>query len=188
MARPIEYDYDEFINKTTELFLARGADHLSMADIIENTGLNRHSLYKMFPNKSELHKGVIKNYRDRFLCHGYKMLEESPQGIASIKTFFATLLAGDSPIRCLMVDSIVDYENVSPAIRKLAKTHYARIEKAYQVNIDIAKKNKEISENHKTEEIASFLVLIMQGLTINTKIFCNDQIKLIIFSYLNGLK
>lgn len=188
MARPIEYDLEEFLDKTTEVFLANGIKNVSMADILGETGFNRHSLYKLFENKDELYRKAVINYRDRFLCHGYRLLEENPEGLSTIKKFFGMMLSSDSPLRCLMVNTIAEYDEMEDAVKELAQIHFLRIENAYKKNIEIGIEKNEIASTYKPEDISSYLVMTMQGLPVNTQLYGNKKVKKLVFSYLDGLE
>ena len=188
MARPIEYDLQVLLDRTTELFLANRGTTILMEDIVSETGFNRHSLYKLFGNKDELYNRVVENYRDRFLCHGYKILEDDSQGLFSIKKIFGALLSGKSPVRCLMVNTIAEYEKMNDGLKKLARIHFLRVEDAYEHNVKIGIRKGEVSKSHNAGEIASYLVMTMQGLPVNTRLYGNKKVKKLVFSYLDGLK
>jgi len=188
MARPIQYDLEAFLDNTTKVFLSKGIKNVSMAHILSETGFNRHSLYKLFENKDKLYKRAVTNYRDRFLCHGYKLLEDNPQGLSSIKKFFETMLSSHSPVRCLMVNTIAEYDEMDDAVKALAQTHFLRIEHAYKKNIEIGIEKNEIASSYDPKDIASYLVMTMQGLPVNTQLYGNAKVQKLVFSYLDGLK
>ncbi len=188
MARPIEYNLQNFLDKATEIFLAKGIKNVSMSDILGKTRFNRHSLYKLFENKDKLYNKAVTNYRDRFLCHGYNILEENPQGLSSIKNFFGTMLSSNAPVRCLMVNTIAEFDEMNDDVRELAQIHFARIEDAYKKNIEIGIEKKEIASTYNPKDISRYLVMTMQGLPVNTQLYGNNKVKKLVFSYLNGLK
>ncbi len=187
MPRPIEYDIQDFLDKTTELFWQKGFKKLSMRNILDLTGLNRHSLYQRFPTKQALYLAAVKNYRDRYLCDTYQLLEKTPSGLSSIRAFFSALLHGDEPVKCLMMNTLLDSEDMESAAIKLAKTHYQHLEKAFANNIQMAIKQGEISSHPSPEDIALQLVTYMQGLPMSTQIYGNKKMKTLIFSLLDSL-
>jgi len=187
MPRPIEYDIKNFLDKTTELFCHKGFQKLSMRNILDLTGLNRHSLYQRFPTKQALYLAAVKNYRDRYLCEAYQLLEKTPSGLSSIRGFFSVLLGGDEPVKCLMVNTLLDSGEMETAAIKLVKAHYQRLEKAFSSNIHIAIEQGDISPHQSPENIALQLVAYMQGLPVSTQVYGNKKMQTLIFSLLDNL-
>jgi TetR/AcrR family transcriptional repressor of nem operon len=62
MARPIAYDPDEALEKATDLFWTRGYQAVSVDDLVQTTGLNRHSLYARYGNKYGLFMAALGRY------------------------------------------------------------------------------------------------------------------------------
>ena len=63
-----------------------------------------------------------------------------------------------------------------------------RVEDAYEHNVKIGIRKGEVSKSHNAGEIASYLVMTMQGLPVNTRLYGNKKVKKLVFSYLDGLK
>ena len=53
MSRPREYDRDEVLEKTTNLFWEKGFEATSINEVVARTGLNKHSLYNEFGEKEK---------------------------------------------------------------------------------------------------------------------------------------
>lgn len=67
MARPISFDPDSVLDEAMSLFWTRGYHRVSVEDIVQNTGLNRHSLYTRFGSKFGLLKAVLDRYEEAVL-------------------------------------------------------------------------------------------------------------------------
>jgi TetR/AcrR family transcriptional repressor of nem operon len=63
MVRPITFDPAEAIEAALELFWKRGYHAVSVEDIVQETGLNRHSLYARFGSKFGLLVSALEHYR-----------------------------------------------------------------------------------------------------------------------------
>ncbi len=176
MVRPIEYDKQEFLNKTTQLFLEKGYKRITMRDILEHTGLNSHSVYKIFKNKEKLYSEILKNYRDGSLYYGYEILEAKPHGIKNIKAFFAALLAGKDPVDCLMVNTIAECNLMDGKSLEMAKTHFKKIEKSFANNFNQGITDGTVSPNRKALELAGMTVNYMQGLPVSSRTYGNKQV------------
>jgi TetR/AcrR family transcriptional repressor of nem operon len=64
MARPISFDPELALEKAMELFWSRGYHEVSVEDIVQATGLNRHSLYARYGSKFGLLKAALERYRE----------------------------------------------------------------------------------------------------------------------------
>ena len=51
MARPVEYNREEVVEKAMQTFWKKGYHATSMADLVEATGLNPGSIYAAFKSK-----------------------------------------------------------------------------------------------------------------------------------------
>jgi len=65
MARPISFDPELALEEAIELFWLKGYHNVSVEDIVENTGLNRHSLYVRFGSKLGLLRAALARYNRR---------------------------------------------------------------------------------------------------------------------------
>lgn len=176
--RPIEYDKQKFIDKTTQLFLEKGYKRISMRDILNHTGFNRHSLYKLYENKNALYRETLKNYRDHFLFYGYEILNTKPYGLNNVKKFFGALLSCDGPVNCLMVNTIADCDEMDPDSLELAKVHFSKIKKLYELNYQQAITEGTISSQKNASVLAGVTVNYMQGLPVSSRMFGNKKVML----------
>jgi len=69
MARPISFDPEAALERAMELFWTRGYHSVSVEDIVQATGLNRHSLYARYGSKFGLLQAAVDRYRDVVLDH-----------------------------------------------------------------------------------------------------------------------
>ena len=54
MTRPKEYKLQKVLEASTQVFWEKGYRGTSMNDLVQATGLNKHSMYKEFSNKDGL--------------------------------------------------------------------------------------------------------------------------------------
>ena len=62
MPRPAEYDRADVLNRAMHLFWRRGFEAVTLQDILDETGFNRHSLYKEFGDKDGLFTQALEQY------------------------------------------------------------------------------------------------------------------------------
>jgi TetR/AcrR family transcriptional repressor of nem operon len=64
VARPISFDPESALQRAMDLFWTRGYRAVSVDDLVQGSGLNRHSLYGRFRNKYGLLLATLERYRD----------------------------------------------------------------------------------------------------------------------------
>jgi TetR/AcrR family transcriptional repressor of nem operon len=64
VARPINFDPENALQRAMDLFWTRGYAAVSVDDLVHGSGLNRHSLYGRYQNKYGLLLATLERYRD----------------------------------------------------------------------------------------------------------------------------
>ncbi|HYN64371.1 MAG TPA: helix-turn-helix domain-containing protein, partial [Candidatus Limnocylindrales bacterium] len=77
MARPISYDPDQALDRAMDLFWSRGYREVSVDDLVQSTGLNRHSLYGHYGSKYGLAREALRRYCDESLQRLHEVLSGS---------------------------------------------------------------------------------------------------------------
>jgi|SoiMethySBSTD1v2_1073268.scaffolds.fasta_scaffold13635_4 TetR/AcrR family transcriptional repressor of nem operon len=96
MARPITYDPDQALDRAMDLFWARGYREVSVDDLVQSTGLNRHSLYGHYGSKYGLAKEALRRYCEESLKRVHEVLSD-PGTPADRLRRFMRLHAADCP-------------------------------------------------------------------------------------------
>ena len=111
MPRQKEFDEAEVLDQALELFRARGFKHTSFADLVDELGVSRQSLYDTYGDKQTLYQSALKRYLDSGIDRMRRKLADP----APVRTVLAALFEGmidgqcanGSP-GCLMVNSMVE--------------------------------------------------------------------------------
>ena len=108
MPRPAEYDRADVLNRAMHLFWRRGFEAVTLQDILDETGFNRHSLYKEFGNKDGLFTQALEQYEKMSSMYVTGPLESDDGGLDAIRNLFAMRLRADvDGIGCLLTNSII---------------------------------------------------------------------------------
>ena len=62
MNRPREYKKEDVLEAATGLFWAKGFEATSISELVELTGLNKHSMYREFGDKEGLFLASLDHY------------------------------------------------------------------------------------------------------------------------------
>ena len=172
MARPITYDKSKFLMRATELFIERGFAGAAMRDILRTTGMNRHSLYKVFGNKEGLYREALAYYQCELFTGIYDLLDER-EGAKTLSRCFEMILGADAPVRCLMIKTVVDRGDLEDEFFETAQKHFQRIEVGFYENIQLASPNV---ENSVVRVRTDLLMSFFHGLPISTGLYGNRRL------------
>jgi AcrR family transcriptional regulator len=82
--RPREFDVDDVLDRSIEVFRERGYEASSMADIEAATGLNTSSIYNAFGSKKALFEQSLRRYETVRLAGIAEVLAAGTEGLADV--------------------------------------------------------------------------------------------------------
>ncbi len=183
MARPIQFDREDVLNKALGLFWSDGYEASSISQLLNVMGLNRGSLYSSFSDKRSLYKEVLDFYFQRIsLALLQPNLIETDDPAESVRAFFyQALLYEDSKILsrgCFLFNTVSELSNTQPDLANDANDYLFKIRKMFTHRIEEAKvmglvnsNNDSVSENlgDSSEAQANYLMGVLAGLRIQCK-------------------
>ncbi|MTI29976.1 TetR/AcrR family transcriptional regulator [Xanthovirga aplysinae] len=169
MPRAKEYSKEEVLNTATKVFWKRGFKNTSISDLVNATGLNKHSMYGEFENKEGLFLACIDHYVNTSTKYLMDILKEEPLGIGNIKAFiknrieYATSGEFDG---CLLVNTTVEKHLLDEKINKIVNKELYGQKNLFHACLVAAQKNGEISTEKDCEILADYLMCFLEGLMI----------------------
>lgn len=169
MARTKEFDPQLALERAMHTFWARGFEATSTKDLVSALGISRSSLYGTFTSKEELYLRALALYAEQ-------------SGLAG--------LAGEGPLKPRLrralqriVDDNVDQEasrgcfagnaaaerSASDATRKLVVTSFDAVREVLVGEFARARGRGELSAQADVEDLADFLLVMIEGLHVVTK-------------------
>jgi AcrR family transcriptional regulator len=168
MPRIKEYNLDNVLSIATELFLKKGYEATSLSDLVQMTGLNRHSMYSEFGDKEGLFLTCVKHYTlDARNLKTIEILSQQPLGIKNVKMFLEDRVdyaLSDNCYGCLLVNTVSEREIVSKKINNKIDKIIKNQERLIFECIDAAIKNNEISKKNDSGAITDYLSCFFRGL------------------------
>lgn len=158
MARPVEYDLEKVLDDAMEIFWTKGFEGVSMAELVEHTGLNRRTMYSLFKDKEGLFKDALDNYYTKRSAEKITILRENP-GKVGIELFFKNFSFGENFKGCLFSNSMREKEALSKETYNIPKEYFETISKALEKNLKEAKEMGEFGgdENAMALTIITFI-------------------------------
>lgn len=167
MSRPREYDRDEVLEKTTNLFWERGFEATSMNEIVARTGLNKHSLYNEFGDKENLFLLCIDEYVNKFTKVLSDILTKKPLGLSNIEKLFDNRVdyaATKNCKGCLLVNSVTEKEILSEEVNQKVRSILSGLNVSFYNCLKAAQNKGEISREKNCKVLASYLACFLFGL------------------------
>ena len=172
MPRAKEFDEAEVLDQALELFRARGFKHTSFADLVDELGVSRQSLYDTYGDKQALYHAALK----RYLASGIDNIRRKLDDPAPVRELLANLFsamidgqcANGSP-GCLMVNSIVELSPHDADIRALAQQHAHVIEGLFASRLSAAQRKGDLAKSKDPVALARFLYHTMLGLAVASR-------------------
>ncbi len=170
--RPTEFDRQEALEKSMDLFWRNGYEATSLAKLIQEMGIGRQSLYNTFGDKHSLFVEAAKHYIDSNGQHLITTLQASGSPVGNIRKTLEQMvdfLVSGECRGCLVTNSIVELAPHDEEVKKLVRSMVNRFEKAIKSVLDRAVKEGEISRQTDTRAVARFLNSTVHGLVVMGK-------------------
>lgn len=176
MSRPREFDYDEAIDRATELFWRRGYHATSIQEIVEATGVNRGSLYSVFGSKQGLFTTALRRYVERDGVGGV-IADARDRPLADmLEDMFALVVdAGGAPDGagrrgCFLTNTVVELGAAGTEPSGEVSGLILEIEDMLAERLREARERREISADKDPRALARFLVANVQGMRVLSKL------------------
>jgi TetR/AcrR family transcriptional repressor of nem operon len=162
IGRPTEFDREEALEKSMELFWKNGYEATSLAELIEEMGIGRQSLYNTFGDKHSLFIEAAKHYTNSNGQHLINTLQSPGSPVGNIRKALEQVvdfLTSGECRGCLVTNSIVELAPHDDEVRKLVTANVNRVEKTIKTTLDRAVEEGEISAKADTKARRTLVVV-----------------------------
>jgi len=152
MARPVEYDLDDVLDKAMEIFWQKGYNNVSMAQLVSYTGLNRRTLDHYYTKNSLIKLTILKQNR----------------GKKGIELFFESFNDFNQNFKgCLFSNTIREKDQLDESTYNIPKGYFDKICSQLEKNLIEAKEDKQFSGDSRT--MALTLITFIHGYHVHGK-------------------
>jgi len=173
MGRTKQYDRFDLLDKSVELFRKQGFNGTSTAELVDELGINRKSLYSEFGSKQALFEATLEHYERNHLSRVLAPIEAPSAGSEAIRhafTDYASASEGWFNGRgCLMCNTAVERGSIDRASGRFVAAYFQRINLAFAHALENAKQAGEIDEDTDLGEIAAFLTTALIGVAASIR-------------------
>lgn len=130
-----QFDRNEVIDKSIDLFWKNGFSASSMKDVVQTTGLKPGSIYLAFGNKEALFREALERYAEKGITRIRRTLEGAPtvgKGIIRILENNIQEAGGDNYLSCFLVKTQLEMATAGGELHTLASQKLQEIETIYR--------------------------------------------------------
>lgn len=164
-----QFDPPEVLEKAMGLFWAKGYAATGLAELQEQMGIGRKSLYDTFGNKRQLFIKALQHYSDSVVRRMFNELKKEGSPLGNVRRFMRVLQEQHSmPVSngCLFGVSMAQFRTDDPEIAEVLRRHLKSIEEAFYKTFKRAQDVGELDENTNVRDLARLYMGIAQGLAL----------------------
>ena len=140
MGRTKQYEREDLLDRAVELFRRQGFNGTSTAELVDELGVNRKTVYAEFGSKQELFEAALEHYDRNHLTRVLAPIEAADAGPDAIRGAFAGYAsASEGWFRgrgCLMCNTAVERASLDPASGEFAAAYLSRINRAFRHSLE----------------------------------------------------
>ncbi|RCK23840.1 TetR/AcrR family transcriptional regulator [Thalassospira lucentensis] len=170
MPRPRAFDEESVLDNAMNIFWSKGFESTSVQDLVEETGLNRASMYSSFGDKKALFLRVLDHYSQKISSKRFAKLRETADGRAAIIATFkdtASQSCADGRHKgCLIVNSGMELAPHDAETAAIAHQAFRRVEDMFANALKRGMDAGTISKDKKIRVLARFFAGSIQGVQL----------------------
>jgi TetR/AcrR family transcriptional repressor of nem operon len=173
MARPIEFDRNQVLQKAIPLFWLKGYQATSIKNLVDATGLQPGSLYSAFGDKRGLFLAALDAYFEGLKQHLFGLLRGNNPPIERLEAFFQQLVQESycDPDRkgCLLINTLSEIPVQDTEINTHLQKMFAEVELELKAILVEYQALNPLSGQQNPGKLAKFLMTGIFGLRLFNK-------------------
>ncbi len=179
MGRKLEFCRDKALHTAMESFWAQGYESTSMRDLASRLGLHLGSVYNALGDKEKVFEAALKLNFEEHIMPQLKAMNEEPDALKALKAYVDRITEEcakpETSAGCFLVNSLLEITKINDTITATLHHYLAKIEDAFTLCIDRAKKAGQIPEAKDSREYARFMMSTIFSMRAMTKLKAPKQ-------------
>mgnify|MGYP001827708261 CR=1 FL=1 len=167
MPGPKQYDRIELLDRAIELFRRQGFTATSTADLVDELGVNRKSMYAEFGSKQGLFEAALERYSRRHLSDVLAPIEAPDAGADEIREVFKSYGSASRGWARgrgrLMCNTAVERAALDPGAGRYVAASLDRLTRAFHHALRNARRDAQIDPDADLDELAAFFTMSLVG-------------------------
>ncbi len=164
-----QFDPQEALGKAMQLFWAKGYAATGVAELQEQMGIGRKSLYDTFGNKRQLFIKALRLYSDSEVRQIFSELDKEGSPLGNVRRVMRTLQELHSmpeSMGCLLGVSMAQFRTSDAEMAEVLRHHIKRVEEAFYKTFKRARDVGELDGNTNLRDLALLYMGFAQGLAL----------------------
>lgn len=178
MSRPREFDVDQALQQSMEVFWTKGFKSTSYDDLTRATNVKKQSFYCLFKDKKTLFLKALGLYREQNLARLKELASRNLSPLQKLDAISDAMLYrnNDSDCRgCLMVNSVLEFGAEDEEIAQEIKLMFDDVEQLLETVIRDGQENGYITDRLSSKELAAYLNNVWSGAKMMEKSGAADE-------------
>jgi AcrR family transcriptional regulator len=168
------FDPDAALDAAMRLFWRQGVASTGIQDVVNETGLNRSSLYATFGGKQQIYLAALGRYVEQWSRPAFLRLAQDERGLPAVSEFFAELIAArcDGEYArwgCMIANALAGTVNGDPEVRALLDRQHQRLRDALHAALTIAETHGQLAPATNPDTAADVLALLAYGVNLRSR-------------------
>ncbi len=155
------------LDRAIELFRVQGFTGTSTAELVDELGVNRKSMYAEFGSKQALFEAALERYSQEHLSGVLNPIEAPNADLDAIREAFASYAAAsDGWVRgrgCLMCNTAVERAALDPGAGRYVAAYLDRLTKAFHHALGNGQRSGQLAATADLDELAAFFTMALIG-------------------------
>ncbi len=155
------------------VFWKNGYDATTVRLLEKEMGINQFSIYSSFVDKKNLFIRSLHKYREHLSQTSFRNLLKEDANLGDLKSFLLNFSKSSpnnsDPKGCLVVNTAGELGASDTDILRELNAYFVFIKQMFKKILDRSKRTGEISDKTDTEKLSNYLLVVVQGLSINSR-------------------
>lgn len=170
--RPREFDRDQALKRMQAVFWARGYEGVSMADLVQATGLASARLYAAFGSKRALFQEAVERYEQEEGGFADRALAEEPTARRALERMLRAAVdvyTQPEPRGCLVVSAATNCSPANDEVRDWLERHRRRRTESIIARLREAVAVGELSPDTDAQALGDGFAALLHGLSVQAR-------------------
>ena len=173
MARTVEFDREEVLQKAMDVFWQNGYCKCSISSLVRATNLKPGSIYAAFNSKEGLFLATLEYYGQQSIKKLQSCLDTADTPLQGVRKFIEkigeTILSGTEKRGCFLVNTVLELSPGKATVNKDVNQYLEAIESMIHSALVAAREQGELPPEQDPEVLAKYLMVNIWGLQVLAK-------------------
>lgn len=167
MARTRQFDLDVALEQAMILFWDKGYEDTTFEELVNCTGVSRHSWYQVAKGKKEIYLMAVDRYCETYRRKNYGLIMEPEAGLPELFQLFKDLReqheSDDKNTGCMACTALFDRAPSDKELAEILDKAFYRLEATFRQVLENARRFGQLNDQVNVAEVAAALTAFIQA-------------------------